>query len=98
VCPCADGGVLDGFAIGRSLVTAERDVVVRPQAVALEILEDDRDRLAEILAIQVEDVDAVPADDAAVGRVQAGEELRESRLARAVLADEGDELTGFDAQ
>ena len=52
----------------------------------------------ERVRVDLRDVDAVPPDRAAVGRVEPREELGERRLAGPVLADERDDLAGVDLE
>jgi hypothetical protein len=77
-----------------ALVPPRRDVVGRREQVADEVLEDDRDRGADLLGLDRRDVDAVPGDPPRARRVEAGEQLGQGRLAGAVLPDERHHLAG----
>jgi hypothetical protein len=65
---------------------------------SLEVLENDRDLATQLFGIYSGQIDAVPTDIAGIGLVQAGEELCQGGLARAVLADEGDHLARRDIE
>ena len=80
------------------LVPPHADVLARREQVALEVLEDDRDRGAELVAVDLGDVDVVPEHAPVVGPVEPRDDLRERRLAGAVLADERDHLAPLDLE
>ena len=76
----------------------EADVLAGAQHEAGEILEEHRDPLVDPGRLEGRDIDAVPSDAARIGAVEPREDLRERRLSRAVLADQGDDLPGVDLE
>ena len=79
------GDVLDAEAVGELLGDGGADELV------LGVLEDEADRAAEGAHIRPSEVDAVDGDAAARRAHDAGDRLQQGGLARAVLADEGEE-------
>jgi hypothetical protein len=87
------GGPDAGLVVDR-LHPAERDVVRGGQVEPLEVLEDHRNLPAQRVGVHGGHVQPVPADLAAIRAVEAGQQLGQRGLARPVLADEGDDLSG----
>ena len=85
-----EGG--DGLRIG------DADVIQQGHAVALVVLEDGGEAGERRLGGGLVRVDAADGDRARVGMVEAGDETDERALAGAVLADDGDGLTGGDGE
>src|SRR5205085_9064371 len=85
-----------GLPVGQVLVPAEGDVLAGWERIANEVLEDHGDASAQLVAIGARRVGAVERHTSPLGHVQAGQELCERRLARAVLADQRYDLTGCD--
>ena len=79
----------DHLLVGR-LGAAEADVVGDRAAEQERILEHDTELAAVRAQLDVPQVDAVDADRAPAGVVEAGDQLRRRRLAATRLADEGD--------
>jgi hypothetical protein len=87
---------VDRRVVRVALVAPERNVVACRQRVADEVLEDDGDLAAQRRAVGARGVEPMEHDAAALGQVQAREELGERGLARAVRAHEGDDLARLD--
>ncbi len=77
---------------------SEGDVVADRGGEEEALLEHDADGAAHRVDLERTDVVAVEAHGAAVDVVEAGEQQGERRLARARAADDGDALTGGDAE
>ena len=71
-----------------------RDVVAQRQLEADEVLEHRRDARSPRREIELAQVDAVDLDRAGLRIVEAAQQLRERRLAGAVLADDGERRAG----
>ena len=78
------------IAAGRD--ASDRDIVARREVVAHEILEDDADAAAQVLDVVFAEVMTVEQYTALVRVVQAGQQLHQRGLARAVLADQRHDL------
>ena len=89
------GGGVEG---GLALVGAHRDVVAGGERPAGVVLRDDGGAQAQLVGADLAQVGVVPADGAAVGLVETGEDLGQGGLAGAVLTCQEDELTGPDLQ
>jgi hypothetical protein len=66
--------------------------------IGLGLLKKHADAPAQILLAQGAQVDPVPGDGALLRVVEAAEQLEQRALARAVLADDGDNLARRDRQ
>src|SRR5207237_5309093 len=70
----AVGCLDDSLEVVDPLVAADPDVVARRQLVRDEVLEDDRDRLPQLVRVDVRDVGSVPQDATGPRSVETGEE------------------------
>ena len=83
--------------VERRVRLAQRDVLGDRPAEQVRLLRDHDDRAAQVLRVQVAQVDAVERDrSGASGRRTASQQLRERRLAGSGRADERDRLPGRD--
>src|SRR3982751_2576378 len=80
--------------LAHRLDLANADVLIEPHVVAHEVLEDHADLAPQRREVVVPEVDAIQANAAFRWIVQAREQLGQRRLARAVLTNERDALTG----
>ena len=77
---------------------ARTNVLADQQLVAGEVLEDHADALAQCLLLPFAKVEAVEKNTTPLRGIEPGQQLDERRLARAVLTDQGQRLTGPDVQ
>ena len=77
---------------------AEGDVLGDRAAEQEALLGDDPEPAAQRVRVELADVDAVDQDPPALRVVEAGDQLRQRRLAGAGLADQRDRLAGQDPQ
>src|SRR5512133_747798 len=74
----------------------DRDVLLGGKRVPDKVLEDDRDPLPKQLRPETAYVDAIPPDRAAARLVQTGDHLGQRGLARAVFANQSNDLAAID--
>src|SRR5713101_59010 len=91
-------GDLDPLAVVDVLHVAEPDVFRRGRLVGDVVLEHRTDLGAELVGVEVLDVDPIDQDPAGVGVVQAADQLEQGRLAGAVPADYGQRLARLDSE
>ena len=84
----------DTGAIVARLDAPHGDVLRRGQVIAHEVLEDDPDVRAQRGEVVLPQIVPVEEDPALVGVVEAGEQLHERRLPRAVLPHEREHFAG----
>src|SRR5207237_7978276 len=92
------GGILDRWALLDERQVPEADVLRGGGLVGDEVLEHGADLLAQLLGIELPDVDPVQKDVASRGVVEAAQQLDQRRLAGAVASDYGDGLARRDRE
>src|SRR6185312_16884632 len=93
------GGAGGGFDLGIGHAIAARGEVAADGVVEQDgFLRDNGDLTPEFRHRDITNIRAADAHRAALGIVEAREQVRERGLARATAADERDELAGFDSE